>query len=48
MIINIKNKANILLLLGLMFISAKTQGQYFPPLNQASHWDTISPASLEW
>ena len=48
MIINRKGIAVILLLVGLMFISAKTQGQYFPPLNPAAQWDTISPVSLGW
>lgn len=28
--------------------TGKTQGLYFPPLNQAAPWDTVSPASLGW
>lgn len=38
----------LLLLFVLIFASGKTQGLYFPPLNQAAPWDTVSPASLGW
>jgi CubicO group peptidase (beta-lactamase class C family) len=44
-------KTGRLLLLGvfiLIFNRGVTQGLYFPPLNPAAQWDTVSPASLDW
>ena len=41
-------KISLLFLFVMLLHSGKTQGLYFPPLNQALQWDTISPNSLDW
>ena len=43
----------IAILISLFFIMdnaamSQVQGQYFPPLNPQSQWDTLSPEKLGW
>ena len=50
---NFKNLVNyktalLVLLCCNIYVKSDAQTIYFPPLNNAAMWDTISPASLGW
>ena len=44
-----RNRAKLLMLMLFLIVkSGAAQGLYFPPVNPAAAWDTVSPSSLGW